>query len=193
MKRIIFLTLCVITATLMVSCDEDTYVKSAVQPSYYKIVDTGHINIYDQYKIFMETRETSFEIREQFDLIAFGNSPLEAIDEDWPRIPISLWEYDECTPEEGILFSVEYNNDLSNKLRILGLIQTAKNAEAETENSDNADIFLLCLNNLVIEAEMEEVERREDPFYQKCVINYTLKADDIVLARAEQWVTVIND
>ena len=184
-KRSFFLIIAA-TAVLIgaTSCDKDTFLKT--ETLFYRFVDANHINIYDGGGISIEEgRDMEIHLHTQL-LIPFhyGDEPLKfKPDETGVRyIALAGQMYDdESTDYKAALNSLEYTFHFN----LLDL--TIRMTDFNINDPDNDRIYI-CLDGLILKAEIKPLVQTEVPFSEKGEIIYTLITRDtnIVIATAKQ-------
>lgn len=184
-KRYIFLIIAAIAVLIgATSCDKDTFLKT--ETLFYRFVDANHINIYDGGGISIEEgRDMEIHLHTQL-LIPFhyGDEPLKfKPDETGVRyIALAGQMYDdESTDYKAALNSLEYTFHFN----LLDL--TIRMTDFNINDPDNDRIYI-CLDGLILKAEIKPLVQTEVPFSEKGEIIYTLITRDtnIVIATAKQ-------
>ena len=166
------------------SCDKDTFLKT--ETLFYRFVDANHINIYDGGGISIEEgRDMEIHLHTQL-LIPFhyGDEPLKfKPDETGVRyIALAGQMYDdESTDYKAALNSLEYTFHFN----LLDL--TIRMTDFNINDPDN-DRMYICLDGLILKAEIKSLESTDNPYSEKAEIVYTLSTRDsnIVIATAKQ-------
>ncbi len=184
-KRYIFLIIAAIAVLIGASsCDKDTFLKT--ETLFYRFVDANHINIYDGGGISIEEgRDMEIHLHTQL-LIPFhyGDEPLKfKPDETGVRyIALAGQMYDdESTDYKAALNSLEYTFHFN----LLDL--TIRMTDFNINDPDNDRMFI-CLDGLILKAEIKPLLQTEVPFSEKAEIVYTLstRESNIVIATAKQ-------
>jgi hypothetical protein len=184
-KRYFFLIIAAIAVLIgATSCDKDTFLKT--ETLFYRFVDANHINIYDGGSISIEEgRDMEIHLHTQL-LIPFhyGDEPLKfKPDETGVRyIALAGQMYDdESTDYKAALNSLEYTFHFN----LLDL--TIRMTDFNINDPDNDRIYI-CLDGLILKAEIKPVESTDNPYSEKAEIVYTLSTRDsnIVIATAKQ-------
>ena len=176
----------VLLAGALLSCEKDSYQKSPITETFFKVVDETHINTYDQLDILVEeNKEVSYEIRTQDDLLVKDTISIaegESMERSFVFGTMYL-EEDMVVEEDGnVLFTFQYQDakeTTKNRIRVLGMMIKSKTND-----------YLLCKSNVVLKATLlpSEMEGEEKVFK----ILYELKCDTLVLASATQKVCLID-
>lgn len=184
-KRYFFLIIAAIVVLIgATSCDKDTFLKT--ETLFYRFVDANHINIYDGGGISIEEgRDMEIHLHTQL-LIPFhyGDEPLKfKPDETGVRyIALAGQMYDdESTDYKAALNSLEYTFHFN----LIDL--TIRMTDFNINDPDN-DRMYICLDGLILKAEIKSLESTDNPYSEKAEIVYTLSTRDsnIVIATAKQ-------
>jgi hypothetical protein len=186
-KKTFFLlsaAIAVLIASALSSCEKDSYIKSDIQETFFKIVDANHINTYDQYDIICERdKEVSFEIRPQDDQVVIDTLFVNDDETLERELAFNLLDDDVIIEEESLLFAFKYHDAsrfFENKIRILGILQ-----KAQRSTPDNPE-YLYCKSNVVLKATVKQISEKEID------VLYELKCEDILMASAIQKFDVFN-
>ena len=193
MRQKIFFLLCAAIAVLLAgalsSCEKDSYQKSPITETFFKVVDATHINTYDQLDILVEENKVvSYEIRLQDDKAAF-DTIYAAEGESLKRgFRYGSYQRDASIENGNILFTFQYQDSegiFKNPVRIIGMLH-----QSQSSTQDKPD-YLLCKSNVVLQATIlpSEMEGNE----KTAKILYELKCDTLVLASATQKFIVFNN
>lgn len=185
MKKMFFLLLATIAATTaLVSCDTDTFLEADAHAACFHIVDATHINVYDQFVILVEeNKDATFSLMPQARLVHYATEPLAPAEGETLSHRIII---NDGIVRESYLETFSYNH-FENMLRVEGLFIQTTDALGEKFN-------LVCLTPLKITASPVVVEHKEQPFYEKYEITYTLWASDTLeIAKTVQEVILTSD
>ena len=194
MRQKIFFLLCAAIAVLLAgalsSCEKDSYQKSPITETFFKVVDATHINTYDQLDILVEENKVvSYEIRTQDDKAAFDTIYVaegESLKRGFMYGSYQRSE-DASIEDDNILFTFQYNDSegiFKNHIRIIGMLH-----KSQSSTPDKPD-YLFCKSNVVLQATILPSEMKGNEKTAKVL--YELKCDTLVLASATQKFIVFN-
>ena len=181
----------VLLASALSSCEKDSYMRSPVTETFFKVVDATHINTYDQLDILVEENKVvSYEIRLQDDKAAFDT--IYAAEGESLKRGFRYGSYqrsEDVSIENGnILFTFQYQDSegiFKNHVRVIGMLH-----QSQSSTQDKPD-YLLCKSNVVLQATILPSEMEGNEKIAK--ILYELKCDTLVLASATQKFVVFNN
>ncbi|MBR1756463.1 MAG: hypothetical protein IJ738_02710 [Alphaproteobacteria bacterium] len=173
------------------SCEKDSYQKSPITETFFKVVDATHINTYDQLDILVEENKVvSYEIRTQDDKAAFDTIYVaegESLKRGFMYGSYQRSE-DASIEDDNILFTFQYNDSegiFKNHIRIIGMLH-----KSQSSTPDKPD-YLFCKSNVVLQATILPSEMKGNEKTAKVL--YELKCDTLVLASATQKFIVFNN
>ena len=170
MKRNIFLALTVIAVLVgATSCDKDFYQETEL--SFYRFTGDGRITIYDSSLVEVEQRESTLKLYHSLVYLVLGVEPVEL-----------AFAEGETGSRKIALAGEQYRDDLGHDFRAtkntveykFQYNHFSQIVRIQDFNIDDDDHVYVCIDELLLTAEIKTYKLVEEPFYQKADIIYTL-------------------